>query len=94
MTGYKLKMFLQRNPDRNIVVPQVLVLPVPAESLASAAQTWLRSNCAERSPTMMDVAQSLIVAENVLHYERDSERVAACDKALAHLIGEPAIDFL
>jgi hypothetical protein len=83
MTGYRLKMILQRNPGRNIAVPQALTLPVPPESMASAAQTWLRSHCT--APTMMDVAQSLIVAENVLRYDRDSDRVAACGEAFGYL---------
>jgi hypothetical protein len=86
MTGYKLKMMLQRHPDRDIAVPQALVLPVPPESMASAAQTWLRSHCT--APTMMDIAQSLIVAENVLRYDRDSDRVAAHGEALGYLTGE------
>lgn len=86
MTGYKLKMKLQQYPNLNIEVPQSLIRPVPPESMASAAQTWLRSHCT-KIPTMMNVAQSLIVAENVLRYDRDSDRVAACDEALRYLIG-------
>jgi hypothetical protein len=89
ISGYKLKIMLQRHPDKNIQVPQALERPVPHESVASAAQTWIRSNCSAsgKVPTMMDVAQSLIVAENVLRYERDSERRAACDEAFEWLTG-------